>query len=137
MDWDGTKHQKKISLCRYFWAVVTSTPLLPFVLGWRKLPSSVQEHSSAAHALIIWGLLSYIVGGISGYLDPDYWWMPFGIFFGGLALLAFGFGIFTLTDTIRDRMQRESRKPHETMDMVKAFAKARKQNVCPCIDFID
>ncbi len=138
--------QRTISLCKYFWTVLSCVPLLPFVLGWRKLPYSMKSHPMSAQALIIWGFISYISAEIANYLHPDpyIWWLPIAVFFTGLGIIAFFAGIilviYAIGDRLHDYLRRKRQEPkreHKNLGLVKEFAKARKQNICPCIDFVD
>jgi len=129
---------KTVSLCRYFWTVVSCVPLLPFVIDWRGLPQTIQRHSDTARALIVWGFISYIIGGLLLFVFDVYpWWSPIAMFFIGIGLLLTGLGIVTLVQIIADKISDRPKKEHETIHLVKEFASARKHEVCPCIHFID
>ena len=136
---------RQVSLCKYFRTVLGCLVLLPFIKLWRSLPNSVQNHEDLGKAISIWAVINTIIHITLWSQDSTLWWIGMTLFFGGLgagtgvALVILG--VWWLHDRIVDRihqnrynkMLRGDTKP----SLIKEFIKAKKNKVCPCIEFID
>lgn len=131
--------QKRLSLCKYFWTVVIGVFQYPFTLMWRSLPLSIQDHDEAGQAIGIWLAICTVVQIVFMLVDPSWWWVGFTVFFVGLGFVGAVVGILALFEFLMDKhyqrsiKKRLARKP----SLFKEFIKAKKNKVCPCIEFVD
>lgn len=133
------KKQKRLSLCKYFWTVVIGIFQYPFTVMWRSLPLSIQDHDEAGKAIGVWLAICIVIEIVSRIIDPSWWWVGFTVFFIGLAFVGVIVGAISLFEFLEDKnyerqmKRRIERKP----SLFKEFIKAKKNKVCPCIEFVD
>ena len=142
--WGDPKYPRRISLCTYFWSVVLSTFMYPVSIVWHT--RIVHNHEDLSKAIGIWILISTFVQIIIVVLAglSEWWWIGLAIFFGGIGagagVAGAIIGIENLYNRIkyyrRQRYKEVVRKPRKP-SLIKEFIKAKKNKVCPCIEFID
>src|SRR3990170_3969373 len=123
-DWGDPKYVKRISLCTYFWSVVLSIFMYPVSIIW---------HTRLVQILIV------VLAGLS-----EWWWIGLAIFFGGIgagagvagAVIGAGYLYDRIKYYRRRRYEEVVRKPRKP-SLIKEFIKAKKNKVCPCIEFVD
>lgn len=130
------KHPKTISLCKYFWTVVTAILVFPILFSWRSLPDSITYHEDLCKAVIVWALICTVVH-ITSWSISGIWWIGLTIFFGGVGVALAIFGFIALMDKLWHNYQQHMRYKPDKPNLVKEFVKARKNKVCPCIEFVD
>ena len=142
--WGDPKYPRRISLCTYFWSVVLSIFIYPVSIIWHT--RVVQNHEDLSKAIGIWILIStfiqffiVVLAGLS-----EWWWIGLAIFFGGIGAGAGVAGAIIGIENLYNRIKcyrrkkygefvRKPRKP----SLIKEFIKAKKNKVCPCIEFVD
>lgn len=128
---------RKISLCKYFWTVVTGVFIFPFIKLWRSLPYSIRDHEDLGRAISIWAVICGIIHIVAWSFLAEYWWLGFTVFFSvlgvGALIGAVIIFIIDLIDKHREKQSKKTRRP----SLLKEFIKARKNKVCPCIEFVE
>lgn len=145
--WENEKGPRTVSLCPYFWVVILWAPIARFMewLGKEKFPEGYDWRKALEFAfgvvlfpvlvLAFIGFLGLGLGLFAYYLWLNWLgtllWILAGL--GGLLVaLVVAVGLLVLHD------RRSSRKDDAAADapsMVKGWAVAKKQKVCPLIEF--
>jgi len=132
---------KHINLCPYVRLVFASLVLFPFLVVWRHLPEYIQDNPDIARALIIWAIICLVIHVAVVSYDDELWYVGLVIYFGGISvvLLSVGLilGVGELIDRIKARRRKAPIKEHKTVGLLKSYAHAKHEKICPCVEFVE